>query len=280
MNVKPQQMIITREFNMKGINTESQNYRGIAVNKQNSRIAVVDYYSHCVHVFNTDADLLLTYGSQGSGQGQLSWPEGVAFLIETDLVIVDCGNNRICIVNTSTGTLVKTFGNQGNGNGEFCDPRGVHVDDDCNIIVSDHDNHRVQVFTKDGDYQYQFGLTKQDNFKPVSTVTHRGLFYVSDCDNNIIRVFEKKGNVPTRISTIGGVGSADGQLSRPLGLAIDNDHNLLVCDRDNNRIQKITLDGRFVGKTCDEIKDPTYIAVLNDGQLLVTSYGSGVFLVK
>jgi hypothetical protein len=146
--------------------------------------------------------------------------------------------------------------------------------------VSDYSNHRVQVFTKDGDYQYQFGLTKQDNFKPISTVTHRGLFYVSDNINNVIRVFEKKGNVPTRISTIGGKGSADGQLSRPWGLAIDNDHNLLVCDSGNNRIQKFALDGRFVGKTCDKIKNPNYIVVLNDGQLLVTSYGSGVLLVK
>jgi DNA-binding beta-propeller fold protein YncE len=183
-------------------------------------------------------------------------------------------------VNTTTGTLVKTFGNQGNGNGEFYNPWGVHVDDDCNIIVSDNGNRRVQVFTKDGDYQYQFGLKKQGNFDPVSTVTHRGLFYVSDYDNHVIHVFEKKGNVPTRISTIGGEGSGDGQLSGPLGLAIDNDHNLLVCDIGNNRIQKFTLDGRFVGKTCDEIKDPKYIAVLNDGQLLVTTFGSGVFLVK
>ena len=79
----------------------------------------------------------------------------------------------------------------------------------------------------------------------------------------------------------GGEGSADGQLRRPWGLAIDNDHNLLVCEYSNNsRIQKFTLDGRFVGKTCDEIKDPNYIAVLNDGQLLVITNGSGVLLVK
>jgi sugar lactone lactonase YvrE len=145
--------------------------------------------------------------------------------------------------------------------------------------VSDFNNHRVQVFTKDGDYQYQFGLTKSDSFYPVSTVTHRGLFYVSDCDS-VIHVFEKKGNVPTRISTIGGEGSADGQLSGPRGLAIDKDHNLLVCDYGNNRIQKFTLDGSFVGRTCDDIKNPNCIAVLNDGQLLVTTDCSGVFFVK
>jgi DNA-binding beta-propeller fold protein YncE len=182
-------------------------------------------------------------------------------------------------MNTTTGTLVNTFGSRGNGNGEFCYPRGVHVDDDGNIIVSDN-NHRVQVFTKDGDYQYQFGLTEQENFVPVYAVTHGELFYVSDSRNNVIHVFEKKGNVPTRISTISGDGTADGQLSTPLGLAIDNDHNLLVCDNGNKRIQKFTLDGRSVESYCDEIKNPYNIAVLNDGRLLVTSYGSGVFFVE
>jgi hypothetical protein len=59
MNVKPQQMRITRKFNMKGISTGSKHFMGIAVNIENSRIAVVDGSSHCVHRFNTDGDLLL-----------------------------------------------------------------------------------------------------------------------------------------------------------------------------------------------------------------------------
>jgi len=135
MDVKPQHMEeIAGDSKLKSaLNTGS---RGIAVNKTNSRIAVADWKSHCVRVFNMDGDLLLTYGSKGSGQGQLYGPAGLAFLNETDLVIADCGNHRICIVNTITGTLVKTFGCQGNGNGQFSASRGVHVDDDCNIIVT------------------------------------------------------------------------------------------------------------------------------------------------
>ena len=280
MNVKQQQMI-QRQFKMKGVAMEgTKKLNGIAVNKDNTRIAIAYWSSHYVRVFNTDGDLLLTYGSLGSGLGQLSCPYGLSFLNNTDLVIADCDNHRICIVNTTTGILVKTFGHHGNGIGEFANPRGVYVDDDCNIIVSDRSNHRVQVFTKDGDYKHQFGLPGRKCFKPVSTVTHRGLFYVSDYSNHVIHVFEKKGDVTTRISTIGGQGSADGQLSHPRGLAIDIDHNLLVCDHGNNRIQKFTVDGRYVGKTCDEIQKSKYIAVLNDGLLLVTTWVSGVYIVQ
>ncbi|XP_031568077.1 E3 ubiquitin-protein ligase TRIM71-like [Actinia tenebrosa] len=265
VNVKPQGMRITGQFNMKGVNIGSSCLTGIAVNRDNSRIAIANWSSRSVHVFTTDGNLLLTYGSLGRAQGQLPGPEGLAFLNDTDLVIADCE---------------KTFGNQGNGDGQFGNPYGVHIDDDGNIIVCDIDNQRVQVFTRDGDYQYQFGLTTQDTFDPFDVITHDGLFYVSDCNNHVIHVFEKKGNVPTRISTIGGLGSADGQLNRPCGLAIDNDHHLLVCDNGNNRVQKFTLDGRFVGRTCDVIKSPQYITVLRDGQLLVGTLESGVWYVK
>ncbi|KAK3709330.1 hypothetical protein QZH41_006928 [Actinostola sp. cb2023] len=137
MDVKPQHMEeIAGDSKLKSaLNTGSRSFSGIAVNKTNSRIAVADCRSHCVRVFNMDGDLLLTYGSKGSGQGQLYGPDGLAFLNETDLVIVDCGNNRICIVNTITGTLLKIFGC--NGNGQFSYPHGVHVDDNCNIVVTD-----------------------------------------------------------------------------------------------------------------------------------------------
>ena len=107
MNVKPQQMTTTRQFTMKGVGNEYMN--GIAVNKANTRIAISCWSSHCVRVFNTAGDLLLTYGSPGSGLGQLSNPDGLSFLNETDLVIADWGNHRICIVNTTTGTLGKNL---------------------------------------------------------------------------------------------------------------------------------------------------------------------------
>ncbi|XP_031561519.1 E3 ubiquitin-protein ligase TRIM71-like [Actinia tenebrosa] len=279
VNVKPQQMRITGQFNMKGVDINSLRLAGIAVNRDNGRIAVSFPSSPCVYVFKTNGDLLLAYGSEGGSQGQLNVSEGLAFLNDTDLAIADWDNHRICIVNTATGTSIKTFGSHGYKNKQFNQPCGVHIDEHGNIFVCDRKNHRVQVFTRDGDYQYQFGLTTNNNFDPVDVVTYDGLFYVSDYNNHFIHVFEKKGKVPTRISTIGGYGSNDGQLSRPWGLAIDNDHHLLVCDSGNNRVQKFTLDGRFAGKSVDEIKNPVSMAVLNDGQILVCT-SSGVWFVK
>ena len=214
MLVKPQQIKeMTGHFKLKdALNTGSKDFTGVAVNKTNSKIAVADCQSHCIRVFSMEGDLLLTYGSKGSGQGQLNIPQGLAFLNETDLVIADNGNHRICIVNTTTGQLVRTFGCHGKGNGQLAYPVGVHVDDDSNIMVCDNGNRRVQVFTKDGDYLYQFSVPG----RPYSIVTHNGLFYVSDWDMSVVHVIEMKDNQSqTTVTTISGKDYTDGQLQSP-----------------------------------------------------------------
>ncbi|KXJ10518.1 E3 ubiquitin-protein ligase TRIM71 [Exaiptasia diaphana] len=226
MDVKPQHIKKVIEFsNLKNaLNTGSKEFTGIAVNIPNTKIAVADCEEHCVRVFNMDGDLLLSYGSEGSGLEQLKNPQGLAFLDETDLVIADYNNNRICIVDTTSGRLVRTFGCQGNMDGQFKEPVGVHVDDDSNIIVCDHDNHRVQVFTKNGCYLYQFTIPGED--KPYDVVKHNGLFYVSA--GSVVHVIEVNDNQSqTTVNTIGGEDYTNGQLHSPTGLAIDNDNNLL-----------------------------------------------------
>ena len=44
------------------------------------------------------------------------------------------------------------------------------------------------------------------------------------------------------------VGSGDGELDRPAGLAIDQDDNVYVVDSMNHRVQKFTPDGKFLAK--------------------------------
>ena len=74
---------------------------------------------------------------------------------------------------------------------------------------------------------------------------------------------------------IGEEGEADGQFSCPRDLCFEKygDHlNLLVCDRDNERIQQFTMEGRFIGKTVIKLKDPKTIATTPDDRILVCDY--------
>ena len=58
--------------------------------------------------------------------------------------------------------------------------------------------------------------------------------YVSERNRGCISVFTAKGEY---LTTFGGEGKAEGQFHYPRGLHIDKNDSLLVCDRNNGRIQ-------------------------------------------
>ena len=63
--------------------------------------------------------------------------------------------------------------------------------------------------------------------------------------------------------------------SYPCGLCVEKygDHqNLLVCDSGNGRIQRFTMEGRFIGKTKIFLEGPNAIAITPDGRILVCDY--------
>jgi sugar lactone lactonase YvrE len=74
---------------------------------------------------------------------------------------------------------------------------------------------------------------------------------------------------------IGRAGDAPGAFSDPSGLAVDGEGNLYVLDSGNGRIQKFSLDGRFLkaaGSTGDgegEFNQPADLALGADGNLYV-----------
>ncbi|XP_020894250.1 E3 ubiquitin-protein ligase TRIM71-like [Exaiptasia diaphana] len=275
LNVKPQHIPIKVTKIAQDLSIGSKDFRGIAVNKSNTRIAVGDSSSHCIRVFNIGGDLLLKFGSEGSGQGQFKHPFGLEFIGETDLVVSDFNNHRICILDTVKGRIVKTFGCQGMGNGQLKYPRGMCVDDAFNIFLCDSENHRIQVFSKDGDFLYKFNL---QNGKPFGIIAHKGLFYVSVSVPSMVHVIDMKNKqLSSIINTIGGKDCGVGQLKELRGLAIDSDGNLLVCNE--KMISKFTLDGHYIGRTNSLSYNPYFIEALADGNVIYSSMGGGLFSI-
>jgi len=187
--------------------------------------------------------------------------------------VADELNHRIQQFNVQTGNFVKSFGKKGAGEGEFQNPGSVCVDDEGRVVVADYGNNRIQVLTKDGKLVFKFGDSGAEKLNnPTGCIYHKNMFIVSDCQNNSLKVFDSSG---TFLYKIGQRGEADGRLSVPWGLCVEqygNRQNLLVCDNNNCRIQQFTVEGCFTGKTVTGLQDPMHIATTPDGRILVSDY--------
>ena len=267
--VKERQLVVVGEFDLK-IN-QGQEFKGpsgIAVNRQGD-IAVADYYGHCVFVFNKEGNCLQQIGKEGTDPGQFKNPNGVSFLNNNEVLIADQSNNRIQRIDIRTGYVVKTFGKKGERKGHFKTPISICLDDTERIVVSEFSNNRVQVMSKEGEALFTIGDSGPEKLStPYSCIPYKNIFLVTERDNHVIKAFDASN---TFLYKFGKKGNQEGQFNSPRGMCLDGSKNLLVCDSDNNRVQRFSLDGRFRGKTTVPLQSPLHIVTAPDGRILVTS---------
>ena len=267
--VKERQLVVIGELDLKfNQGQEFQVPNGIAVNKQGD-IAVVDYHGNCVFVFNKEGNCLKQIGKEGTGPGQFKNPNGVSFLSNNEVLIADQSNNRIQHINIRTGYVVKTFGKKGERKGQFKTPISICLDDTERIVVSEFSNNRVQVMSKEGEALFTIGDSGPEKLStPYSCIPYKNIFLVTERDNHVIKAFDASN---TFLYKFGEKGNQDGQFNSPRGMCLDGSKNLLVCDSDNNRVQRFSLDGHFIGKTTVPLQSPFQIVTAPDGRILVTS---------
>ena len=112
-------------------------------------IYMTDYLNNHVLKFDPFGSLIVSYGSEGSGEGEFSYPNGIAVDSEDNVYVVDTLNNRIQKFDAS-GTFVTAWGDPGDGYGEMNTPFGITIGSDNNLYLTDTFNHRVQKFSTSG----------------------------------------------------------------------------------------------------------------------------------
>jgi sugar lactone lactonase YvrE len=148
-------------------------------------------------------------------------------------------------------------------------PRGVAVDRAGNVYVADEAFNTVRKIAADGLVTTIAGNANLDGgaangvntnatfFAPRAlAVDAKGIIYVADTDNNVIRKITPDGVVTTFAGQAGHAGNTDGQraaarFNAPRGVAVDKAGNVYVADSQNAAIRKITPDGvvTTLGKT-------------------------------
>ena len=106
---------------------------------------VANLISHNVKVFHSNGKLLRTFGTYGSGPGQLNYPLAIAVTNTDTVYVAEMSGNRISVFKTN-GEFICNFGKNGKGEGQFDSPAGIAIDSHGNIVITDRGNGRLQVF--------------------------------------------------------------------------------------------------------------------------------------
>ncbi len=153
------------------------------------------------------------YKDGPGSQAQFQEPAGIAVDHSGNVYLADRGNNRIRkilpdgTVSTLAGSGVKGWADGSGTSARFNGPAGVATDAAGDVYVADMGNHRIRKITRDG---------------KVSTLAGTG----------------KAGFIDAA--------AAEARFDFPAGVALDAAGNVYVADSYNQRIRKITSDGRVV----------------------------------
>ncbi len=214
-----------------------------------------------------------SFGTNGSGNGQLKAPADAAIDAKGNIWVADKGNNRIQQFNPG-GEYFSKFGSEGTGNGQLKGPSALAIDAKGNIWVVDHGNHRVQKFNEKGEYLTKFGAYGSTNglFNGPEgiAIDAKGNIYVSDSSR--VQKFNEAGEFLKRLGT---KGSGAGQISEPGGIDIGPNGSVWIADWANNRVTVFDEAGEYVrqfgtsGSGDGQFKHPNSIDVDAKGNVWV-----------
>lgn len=219
----------------------------------------------------TEAPADLT--KMGEGDYRFDWVPGWGTLDDEDLkptngdiavsadghVYCSMDSDRSIMIFSADGEVVRNFDAKFKGLHGVC----IHKEGDEEFLYA-AGRARVVKFKLDGTVVWEMnGAPKSDDFEIKRynltgiAVLPNGDFYLADgYGSNWIYHFNKDREFVRRF---GGPGSKPGQFRTAHNIDIDTrgeTPRLLICDRDNNRMQYFTLDGEFIRVFAEGLRRP------------------------
>lgn len=160
---------------------------------------------------------------------------------------------------------------QGAGGGKLQKPINITIEADGTKYVTDTGRDQVIVFDNNDNYLRAYG--ENDQFKPGDVAVYGDRLYISDLKHHVVQVLDKESG--KRLFQFGKAGSKEGEFVYPTNLAIGHDRHVYVADTGNFRIEKFTLDGKFVrsfgaiGAGFGQFARPKGVTLDQDGRLYV-----------
>jgi DNA-binding beta-propeller fold protein YncE len=214
-------------------------------------------------------------------------PDVAAVAVDSkDRVFLFCRSEHPVMIYERDGRFVGSW-----GEGAFTmRTHGITIGPDDSVYCTDDAGHSVRKFTPDGKLLLTLGAnagkpsdtgydgsnitTIARGAPPFNRPTNlavglKGDLYVSDGYGNArVHRFSASGKL---LASWGEPGTGPGQFMLPHGIAVDATGAVFVCDRESDRIQVFTGDGRFMREITD-VQRPTQI-VLARGLMYVSELG-------
>ena len=235
-----------------GVSAKFYYPRGLGIDSLNN-IYLVDSSNNMIRQITPGGVVTTLAGNitSGSGDGpglsaRFSRPFGVAVGPNSDIFVVELGNNTVRKIDTSPNHYVSTLAGSAN-----------------NAVN---------------------GTTVQARFNSPDAIIadKNGNLYIAEFFNETIRKISTDGVVSTIAGTTGIVGSSDAlgyqaSFHDPAGLAFDAQGNLYVADSHNSAIRKLTFDAQgnaTVSTLANNIRDAQGVAVDSLGNVYASEFDS------
>ena len=175
--------------------------RQVVIDKDIKYAYIVDSKNHRIQKFDTQGNFIRSWGTEGRGDGQFEVPISVAMDSKGNIIVKDTGTPRIQKFDSEGNFLLK-FSTTANGDARSTEagsetPLHEHIATDkydniySNFVQNPDTNNGtpgVQKFTTDGNFITKFGEGLVKDPEHVA-ITSDGTAYVSDRDDNSIKVF-------------------------------------------------------------------------------------------
>lgn len=158
---------------------------------------------------------------------------------------------------------------------------GIFITPDDQVYLTDAYQHIVRRYSRLGEKNQEWGIPgvpgvtyykRQFNMPTGVAMSEDGTIFVSDGYGN--RCIHKYTSDGQYVKSWGEAGSGPGQFAVVHNIGFDKLGRLLVCDRENNRIQLFDQEGAFIEEWTD-VSMPGDVWITDDGMIYVVEQGTG-----
>ncbi|MBX7159993.1 MAG: hypothetical protein K1X95_06850 [Acidimicrobiia bacterium] len=246
--------------------------RGVAIDQANGWVYVADAGSSRIYKYTLSGTFLLSFGANGSGNGQFSGgPRDLTVDGDGNVWVGDMPNFRAQKFSPG-GTFLMAVPSppEPPPDGGFTEPRDVAVDGAGNTFVADTHNWRMQKFDASGQFTLAWGSrgggNSQFNYqKGVMVDRNNGSVYVCDTDSGKVKKFTNSGVFVWAASgpkCWGGAVAPNGDV-----YVADTQGGKVVVLSANSGAQIRQVAGRGSGN--GKVSMPTDVAIDSDGSIWV-----------